>query len=109
MKILRRQSTAFTLIEFLVVIATLGLLAVMIPTALARSSAQPKSAACAARFRQWAVSANLYAIDHQDLFPSGDASGGGSYARDVGTNLCNALYPYGMAVPDGFVPCDLMN
>jgi prepilin-type processing-associated H-X9-DG protein len=104
MKTPARQSTAFTLIELLVVLATLALLAVMILPALARSAAQPKSAACAANFRQWAVSANLYANDYQDRLPSFDPYGGGSYGYDVGVGMCTNLGLYGLMVPTWFCP-----
>ena len=99
-----RQSTAFTIIELLVVLATLALLAVMLLPALARSSSQPKSAACAANFRQWAVSANLYANDYQDQLPSFNAYGGGSYGWDVGAGMCTSLNAYGLTVPTWFCP-----
>jgi prepilin-type processing-associated H-X9-DG protein len=99
-----REQAAFTLVELLVVLATLALLAVMILPALARSSAQPKSAACAANFRQWAVSANLYANDYQDRLPSFDPYGGGSFGYDVGTGMCTNLGFYGLTVPTWFCP-----
>jgi len=96
--------TAFTLIELLVVIATLAVLGVMLLPALAGTQSQSKVTACTARFRQWAVSANLYANDNRGWLPSFNPAGGGAYARDVGTNICNALYPYGMDVPVWFCP-----
>jgi prepilin-type N-terminal cleavage/methylation domain-containing protein/prepilin-type processing-associated H-X9-DG protein len=98
------ERAAFTLIELLVVIATIAVLAAMLLPALAGTQAQPKVTACAANFRQWTVSANLYANDNRGWLPSFDVSGGGEYAWDVGTNLCNVLYPYGMNVPVWFCP-----
>jgi prepilin-type N-terminal cleavage/methylation domain-containing protein/prepilin-type processing-associated H-X9-DG protein len=98
------RQTAFTLIELLVVIVTLGILAVMLLPALAGTQVQSKTTACTARFRQWAASANLYANDHQGWLPVFDPAGGGSYIWDVGTGMLNALYPYGMDVPDYFCP-----
>ncbi|HLX96431.1 MAG TPA: prepilin-type N-terminal cleavage/methylation domain-containing protein [Verrucomicrobiae bacterium] len=95
---------AFTLIELLVVIATLAVLAAMLLPALAGTQSQSKVTACTARFRQWAVSANLYANDNRGWLPSFNPVGGGEYARDVGTNMLNALYAYGMNVPDWFCP-----
>src|SRR5690349_12677564 len=75
---------AFTLIELLVVIATLAILSTMLLPALAGSRAQPRVTACAANFRQWAVSVNLYANDHLDSLPRFDwNSGGGNYLCDV--------------------------
>jgi prepilin-type processing-associated H-X9-DG protein len=96
--------TAFTLVELLVVIATMAVLAVMLLPALAGTQAQSKVTACTARFRQWAVSANLYANDNRGSLPAFAPYGGGKLAWDVGKNICNALYPYGMDVPDYFCP-----
>ncbi len=96
--------TAFTVIELLVVIATMAVLAAMLLPALAGTQSQSKVTACTARFRQWAVSANLYANDNRSWLPSFTPYGGGDLAWNVGTNMCNALYPYGMNVPDYFCP-----
>jgi prepilin-type processing-associated H-X9-DG protein len=98
------ERTAFTVIELLVVIATLAVLAAMLLPALAGTQSQSKVTACTSRFRQWAVSANLYANDNQGWLPSFIPRGGGAFAWDVGTNMCNALYPYGMDVPVWFCP-----
>jgi len=96
---------AFTLIELLVVIATLAVLSVVLLPALAGSRAQPRVTACAANFRQWAVSVNLYANDHLDWLPRFDwNSGGGYYLRDVSTNMVTNLGPYGLTVPMWFCP-----
>jgi type II secretory pathway pseudopilin PulG len=96
--------TAFTMIELLVVVATLAVLAAMLLPALAGTQSQSKVTACSARFRQWAVSHNLYANDNQGWLPSFTPYGGGDLAWNVGTNMCSALYPYGMNVPDYFCP-----
>src|SRR5690242_17245061 len=75
---------AFTLVELLVVIAMLATLSSVLLPALAGSRAQPKVTACAANFRQWAVSVNLYANDHLDSLPRFDwTGGGGNYLWDV--------------------------
>ncbi|MGH7994104.1 MAG: type II secretion system protein [Limisphaerales bacterium] len=96
---------AFTLVELLVVIATLAVLSVIFLPALAGSRAQPKVTACAANFRQWAVSVNLYANDHLDWLPRFDwGGGGGNYLWDVSTNSVVALGPYGLTVPMWFCP-----
>ena len=96
---------AFTLTELLVVIATLAVLSVVLLPALAGSRAQPKVTACAANFRQWAVSVNLYANDHLDSLPRFDWNGGGgNYLYDVSTNMVNAMGPYGLTVPMWFCP-----
>ncbi|HTY87448.1 MAG TPA: type II secretion system protein [Candidatus Acidoferrum sp.] len=96
---------AFTLIELLVVIATLAVLSAMLLPALAGTRAQPKTTACAANFRQWTVSVNLYANDHLDWLPRFDWNGGGgSYLWDVSTNFIPGLAPYGLTVPMWFCP-----
>src|SRR5689334_13881645 len=96
---------AFTLIELLVVIVTLAMLSAVLLPALAGSRAQPKVTACAANFRQWAVSVNLYANDHLDSLPRFDwGSGSGNYLWDVATNTVIALGPYGLTVPMWFDP-----
>jgi prepilin-type processing-associated H-X9-DG protein len=95
---------AFTLIELLVVVATLAILAVMLLPALAGTQAQSKTTACAARFKQWAASANLYANDNRGWLPTANPSGGGAYAWDVGTALPGMMFPYGMDVPVWFCP-----
>jgi type II secretory pathway pseudopilin PulG len=97
-------ATAFTLIELLVVIATMAVLAVMLLPALAGTQAQTKTAACTARFRQWAVSANLYANDHQGLLPTDNPAGGGAFVWTVGTHFPGMMYSYGVDIPDWFCP-----
>ena len=96
---------AFTLIELLVIIATLAVLSALLLPALAGTRAQPKTIACAANFRQWAVSVNLYANDHLDWLPRFDwPGGGGDYLSDVSTNMVTRLGPYGLTVPMWFDP-----
>lgn len=95
---------AFTVIELLVVIGTLAVLGVMLLPALAGTQVQSKVTACAARYRQWAASANLYANDNQGWLPTSNTSPGGGYAWDVGTSLPGMLYPYGMDIPVWFCP-----
>ena len=98
------KKSGFTLIELLVVLGILGILSTTLLPALCATKSQSKTTACAARFRQWAIAANLYAKDNLERLPSFTVSGGGSYAWDVGTNMFNALGVYGMAVPDWFCP-----
>jgi prepilin-type processing-associated H-X9-DG protein len=98
------KRTAFTLIELLVVIATMAVLAVMLLPALAGTQVQSKTAACTARFRQWAASANLYANDHQGWLPTDDPAGGAAFAWDVGTRFPSMMYAYGVDIPDWFCP-----
>jgi prepilin-type processing-associated H-X9-DG protein len=98
------KRAAFTLIELLVVMATIAVMAVMLLSALAGTQAQSKTAACTARFRQWAVSADLYANDNRGWLPTANPAEGGAYAWDVGTAFPGMLDPYGMDVPVWFCP-----
>ena len=96
---------AFTLIELLVGIAILAVLSALFVPALAGSRAQPKVTACAANFRQWAVSANLYAADdYQNKLPSFYWPGVGSWLWDVSPMMVSNLAPYGLTVPMWFCP-----
>ena len=99
------QNRAFTLAELLVVIGTLAVLAAVLAPALAGSRTQSKVTACAANFRQWAVSVNLYAADYHDSLPRFNwDSGGGNYLWDVSPTMVTNMGPYGLTVPMWFCP-----
>jgi prepilin-type processing-associated H-X9-DG protein len=96
---------AFTMTELLVVVGTLAVLSTILLPVLAGSKAQTKVTACTANFRQWTVSVNLYAGDHQGYLPRLDWNGaGGSLLWDVSTNMVTGLGAYGLAVPTWFCP-----
>jgi prepilin-type processing-associated H-X9-DG protein len=100
----RRRAGAFTLLELVVVAGVIGLLCLTMLPAFCRSNGQTKVTACAANLRQWTVSVNVYAKDNRDWLPRFDVSGGGMYGWDAGTNLGNALAPYGLTLPTWFCP-----
>jgi len=94
----------FTLIELLVVIAIIAILAAMLLPALASAKFRAQITNCNSNLRQWNLVVNLYAGDNKDKLPTGDPSGGGSFAWDLGTNMCNQLIPYNLNVPMWFDP-----
>lgn len=101
-----RNDAAFTLTELLVVIGILAMLSAMLLPAMGGTKSQSRIVACAANFRQWAVSANLYAKDNQEWLPgaNGTVAGGGMNIWDMPTNMCSLLGRYGVDVPRWFCP-----
>jgi prepilin-type N-terminal cleavage/methylation domain-containing protein/prepilin-type processing-associated H-X9-DG protein len=65
-----RLSSAFTLVELLVVLAIIGVLAALLVPALARGKAAARRTACASNLRQLALASQMYWSDHDErLFP----------------------------------------
>ena len=62
-------TTAFTLMELLVVLAVIVVLSGVLLSALARAQASGRSAQCVANLSQWGIALNLYANDNGGYYP----------------------------------------
>ncbi|MGI5819267.1 MAG: DUF1559 domain-containing protein [Armatimonadota bacterium] len=64
-----RAGRGFTLIELLVVIAIIAILAALIFPVFARARAKAREAQCASNLKQLGLALEMYASDHDDLYP----------------------------------------
>ncbi len=69
MKPSRKPAEAFTLIELLIVVVSLGILAAILLPALARSRIHPSRINCANNLKQVAISFRTWALDNNEKFP----------------------------------------
>ncbi len=68
----------FTLIELLLVVAVIGILAMMLLPALAKARERARRTACFSNLQQIGVAMHLYSLEHEGKLPW---SGGGNNAR----------------------------
>jgi prepilin-type N-terminal cleavage/methylation domain-containing protein len=65
----RRSDSAFTLVELIIVLATIAILASLLLPALSRTKSKARLAQCTNNLRQWGLTYRQYADDNQDCLP----------------------------------------
>lgn len=101
----RCRKHAFTLLELLVVVATLAILAVLLVPALARTDDNGARMVCVNNLRQMGLASGMYAGDNQDHLPHSNWDGGNNAAAPRGW-LYGMISSQGLPVgfPAGIIP-----
>ena len=84
MKYMRKQNKAFTLIELIVVIATIAILAATLLPALARTRPQAQRVACSNNLKQLGLAFRTWAAANGGLMPMNVSPSQGGVSGDVG-------------------------
>ncbi len=79
-------SRAFTLIELMVVIATLAIIGVMLLPALAKAQSTAQPANCANNLKRIGIAFRLFAADNGDRFPMSATTNAGGVSDWLGTS-----------------------
>jgi prepilin-type N-terminal cleavage/methylation domain-containing protein len=99
------RRTGFTLIELLVVIAIIAILASLLLPALSKAKFRVRVTSCLSNYRQWAMSANLYASDDaRNKFPSYVQPFSGYNPWDVDAAFLTNMGAWGITLPLWFCP-----
>ena len=105
MKLARlRQTSAFTVVELLALLAVIAVLVGLMLPAMARTTTQTTISQCAANIRQLISAAQLFASDNGDILPTAGGSGGGSWPWDINAINEYSMEQYGAHRPQFYDP-----
>lgn len=72
------RTTAFTLMEMLVVVSIIAILGALALPSLQKGGQRVKNAVCLNNLKQWGLATQLYALEHEDWLPKDGAPNGTS-------------------------------